>query len=73
MLSNLEVARVAADPPPLGGADSEPGGSQGLEYTDCTGSPQIYYSNYDDRSLARTYRNLEASRARGAATWCIFG
>jgi uncharacterized protein YecE (DUF72 family) len=71
MLSNLEVARVAADPPRCG-ADSEPGGWQGLEYHRLHGSPQIYYSNYDDRSLARTYRNLEASRARGAATWCIF-
>jgi uncharacterized protein YecE (DUF72 family) len=71
MLSNLEVARVAADPPRCG-ADSEPGGWQGLEYHRLHGSPQIYYSNYDERALARTDRVLEASRARGAATWCIF-
>ena len=71
MLSNLEVARVAADPPRCA-VDSEPGGWQGLEYHRLHGAPQMYYSNYDERALARTSRVLAASRARGAATWCIF-
>lgn len=71
ILSNLEVARVAADPPRCS-AHRKPGGWQGLEYHRLHGSPQIYYSDYDERALARTHCQLEASRARGADTWCIF-
>jgi uncharacterized protein YecE (DUF72 family) len=71
ILSSLEVARVAADPPRCM-VDRAPGGWRGLEYHRLHGSPQIYYSNYDESSLARTHRELEASRARGAVTWCIF-
>jgi uncharacterized protein YecE (DUF72 family) len=71
ILSNLEVARVAADPPRCV-VDCEAGGWRGLEYHRLHGSPQIYYSNYDELALARTHRELEASRARGAVTWCIF-
>jgi uncharacterized protein YecE (DUF72 family) len=71
ILTHLEVARVAADPARCA-VDGEPGGWHGLEYHRLHGSPRIYYSNYDERALARTHRALEASRARGAATWCIF-
>lgn len=71
ILSNHEVARVAADPPRCV-ADGQPGGWRGLGYYRLHGSPQIYYSNYDERALVRTHRDLEASSARAAATWCIF-
>lgn len=71
LLSIRGVARVAADPPRCA-ADAEPGGWRGLEYYRLHGSPQIYYSNYDQHALARTRRGLQASRARARATWCIF-
>ena len=71
ILSIHEVARVAADPPRCA-ADGQPGGWRGLDYYRLHGSPQIYYSNYDERALERIHRDLDASSARAAATWCIF-
>jgi uncharacterized protein YecE (DUF72 family) len=71
ILSMHEVARVAADPPRCA-ANSHPGGWRGLDYYRLHGAPQIYYSNYDERALDRLRRDLAASCARGAATWCIF-
>jgi uncharacterized protein YecE (DUF72 family) len=71
ILAEHEVARVAADPPRCA-QDGEPGGWQGLNYYRLHGSPHIYYSNYDERALERTGRDLDASRARSAVTWCIF-
>jgi uncharacterized protein YecE (DUF72 family) len=71
ILSIHEVARVAADPPRCA-ADGQPGGWRGLDYFRLHGSPQIYYSNYDERALERIHRDLEAGSAHAAATWCIF-
>jgi uncharacterized protein YecE (DUF72 family) len=71
ILSTHEVARVAADPPRCA-ANSRPGGWRGLDYYRLHGAPQIYYSNYDERALDGIRRDLAASCARGAATWCIF-
>jgi uncharacterized protein YecE (DUF72 family) len=71
ILSTQEVARVAADPPRCA-ANSRPGGWRGLDYYRLHGAPQIYYSNYDQRALNGIRRELAASCARGAATWCIF-
>jgi uncharacterized protein YecE (DUF72 family) len=66
-----EVARVAADPPRCA-ADGEPGGWRALRYFRLHGSPQIYYSSYDEHRLALTRRALAASGAGVAASWCIF-
>jgi len=71
ILAAHEVSRVAADPPRCA-QDGEPGGWRGLDYYRLHGSPDIYYSNYDERALERTGRDLDASRARSAAAWCIF-
>jgi uncharacterized protein YecE (DUF72 family) len=71
VLKTHEVARVAADPPRCA-EDGRPGGWQGLVYYRLHGAPHIYYSNYDAHALERTHRDLDASGARAAATWCIF-
>jgi uncharacterized protein YecE (DUF72 family) len=71
LLTALQVARVAADPPPVPGAD-EPGGWDGLVYYRLHGSPQIYVSDYDAAALAVLHRRLEAHRAAGIPAWCIF-
>jgi uncharacterized protein YecE (DUF72 family) len=71
LLTRLQVARVAADPPPVPGAD-EPGGWDGLVYYRMHGSPQIYVSDYAAAALAALHRRLEAHRAAGTPAWCIF-
>jgi len=70
LLSSLQVARVAADPPPNDGA-AEPGGWPGLVYCRLHGSPRIYYSSYDGPALARWAEKLRAAAAAGAEAWCI--
>jgi uncharacterized protein YecE (DUF72 family) len=64
------VARVAADPAPVPDA-AEPGGWQEPVYVRLHGSPQMYYSPYDDQYLdGLALRLLQFARA--AAVWCIF-
>jgi uncharacterized protein YecE (DUF72 family) len=69
-LAERRIARVAADPAPVAGAD-EPGGWNGLAYYRWHGSPRIYYSDYDDAALQSLTRRLETRRERGVPTWCI--
>jgi len=70
-LSDLGIARVAADPAKVPGG-GEPGGWTGLAYYRWHGSPRIYYSDYDDASLAGLGKRLAAHRRRGVPAWCIF-
>jgi uncharacterized protein YecE (DUF72 family) len=70
-LAKRRVARVAADPPRIAGAD-EPRGWNQLAYYRWHGSPRIYYSDYGAAALAALKRRLEENRARGFAVWCIF-
>lgn len=70
-LAELQVARVAADPPRAAGAD-EPGGSSRLVYYRLHGSPRMYYSDYGDEMLARLAARLASSARSGLAAWCIF-
>jgi uncharacterized protein YecE (DUF72 family) len=65
------IARVAADPARIEGADA-PGGRPALAYYRWHGSPRMYYSEYDSRALASLRRRLAGHRARGASVWCIF-
>ncbi len=65
------IARVAADPPPVGGAD-EPGGWDGLVYLRLHGSPRIYYSDYDPVRLADIRGRLDALKTKSRPIWCIF-
>jgi uncharacterized protein YecE (DUF72 family) len=68
-LAERNIARVAADPAPVAGAD-KPGGRKALAYYRWHGSPRIYYSDYDAAALASLQRRLEDDPAR--AVWCIF-
>jgi uncharacterized protein YecE (DUF72 family) len=71
LLDGLRIARVAADPPPIPGAD-EPGGWRGLSYYRLHGSPKIYYSAYSAEYLAAIAEVLARDAAAGIETWCIF-
>ena len=62
------IARVAADPAKVAGADA-PGGDAGQwRYFRWHGSPRMYYSSYDDPRLDELAMNLGTVRK----TWCIF-
>jgi uncharacterized protein YecE (DUF72 family) len=69
-LVKRRIARVAADPARIAGAD-EPGGWNQIAYYRWHGSPRIYYSDYSAAALAALSRRLE-DRARESSTWCIF-
>jgi uncharacterized protein YecE (DUF72 family) len=71
LLNKLSIARVAADPAPVPGAD-EPGGWRGLSYYRLHGSPRIYYSAYSSEYLAAVAEALARDAAAGIDTWCIF-
>lgn len=71
LLAELRIARVAADPAPIPGAD-EPGGWRRLSYYRLHGSPRIYYSAYTTEYLAATAEVLARDAAAGVETWCIF-
>ena len=71
LMTEFEVARVAADPPRAEG-DGEPGGWRGLAYFRLHGSPRVYYSSYEAGFLDSLADNLRDSQCRGIPTWCIF-
>ena len=69
LLQQFQIARVAADPPPVSQADV-PGGWNNLIYYRLHGSPLMYYSAYDGsylQSLAATIKHQRES----AEVWCI--
>ena len=70
-LATRRIARVAADPARIAGA-GELGGWNELAYYRWHGSPRIYYSEYDDATLAALAKCLVRQRAAGVPTWCIF-
>lgn len=70
LLSHFRVSRVAADPPPVEGAD-EPGGWRQQVYLRLHGRPRRFYSSYEEaflQELAERLRRYEET----AETWCIF-
>jgi uncharacterized protein YecE (DUF72 family) len=71
LLDRLRIARAAADPAPVPGAD-DPGGWRGLSYYRLHGSPRIYYSAYSPPYLAAIAEVLASDAAAGIETWCIF-
>ena len=70
LLSQYQVARVAADPAVVASA-AEPGGWKGLVYYRLHGSPKMYYSPYAEAALDALAARL-AEAAVTAETWCIF-
>lgn len=69
-LAALGVARAAADPPRIVGADL-PGGARDFSYWRLHGSPVIYRSAYGTARLDILARQLRGAAKAGAA-WCIF-
>lgn len=67
-LEEHRIARVAADPARVAGAD-RPSGWSGLAYFRLHGSPEIYRSDYAGR-LDEISRRLK--RAAAPRIWCIF-
>ncbi len=69
VLIGHRIARAATDPA-MHPAARTPGGWIGLAYWRMHGSPRIYYSAYDDNTLAAMASDLRANPA--AETWCVF-
>jgi len=70
LLDRYGISRVAADPPPVPGADV-PAGSPRVAYFRLHGSPRKYWSRYDENysaTLAKTIRRVPA----GKEVWCVF-
>jgi uncharacterized protein YecE (DUF72 family) len=70
MLVRYRIARVAADPAPVAGADL-PGGWEGLVYFRLHGSPRKYWSSYSPAFMNALARALSDASARAEA-WCVF-
>ncbi len=70
LLSDFQVARVAADPACVRRA-STPGGWPGLVYYRLHGSPETYYSAYGAEYVADLAREMSRLAAE-AEVWCIF-
>lgn len=69
-LDDLNIARVAADPP-INDAGARPGGWQGLHYWRLHGSPIIYRSSYADR-IEDLAKSIAADGPPAQSRWCIF-
>lgn len=70
LLRDCGVARVAADPAKLPGAEG-PGGHPGIAYFRWHGSPRIYRSDYGEDWIAAQARRLLALGDE-VQRWCIF-
>jgi uncharacterized protein YecE (DUF72 family) len=70
-LSAHRIGQVAADPACVPAA-AEPAGWPELVYVRLHGSPEIYYSTYDDAYLDRLARRLRALASTAREVWCIF-
>ena len=71
LLERFNVARVVADPVRAEGGEV-PAGSRALVYYRLHGSPRTYYSSYSRTYVMSLAKQLEAHRAAGIVTWCIF-
>jgi uncharacterized protein YecE (DUF72 family) len=69
-LRDAGVACVRADPPPIAGV--EPVGDPRTLYIRLHGSPQIYYSAYDEAFIEAVSARILDARNAGAEVWCIF-
>jgi len=65
------IARVAADPARVPAA-AEPAGWAAFVYVRLHGSPDMYYSSYDEAYLDRLAEQLREAATSADAVWCIF-
>lgn len=70
LLLKFKVARVAADPALVAGADW-PGGWTGLIYYRLHGSPRMYWSKYEDDFLAQLAEAMRDAPT-GTDAWFVF-
>jgi uncharacterized protein YecE (DUF72 family) len=70
IMKNAEIACVHADPPPIAGI--EPAGDPHTLYIRLHGSPEIYYSAYDESFIEAVVARMIDARNAGAEVWCIF-
>ena len=71
MLSQLGVARVAADPP-RGERGHLPGGATSLIYYRLHGSSRAYYSTYDRNFIGGLAAELTRLSRPERSLWCVF-
>ncbi|WP_458094418.1 DUF72 domain-containing protein [Roseomonas sp. WA12] len=71
LLSEFQVARVAADPAVVPRA-AQPGGWPGLAYHRLHGSPKVYYSAYPPDVIETVARHLGEPAPGVQERWCIF-
>jgi uncharacterized protein YecE (DUF72 family) len=70
LLRELNIARVAADPPRWPGGEL-PGGDGACAYFRMHGAPRIYYSDYAAPRLEALAAQLSASARIARDVWCI--
>lgn len=71
LMTAFSIGRVAADPSILPQA-AEPGGCQSVCYFRWHGSPDMYYSSYDDTRLDELADRIRDAAAHASDVWCIF-
>lgn len=71
LLTEFQIARVAADPVRIPGGE-DPGGWTGIVYYRLHGSPETYRSCYSDEFLESMAHRIEEDLAERRQTWCIF-
>jgi uncharacterized protein YecE (DUF72 family) len=70
LLDRYGVSRVAADPPPVPGAEV-PAGRPRVAYFRLHGSPQKYWSRYDEAFIATLAATIR-STTNAEEVWCVF-
>jgi uncharacterized protein YecE (DUF72 family) len=70
LLREMNIARVAADPPRWPGGEL-PGGDGACAYFRMHGAPRIYYSDYDAARLQALAAQLSACALTARDVWCI--
>ena len=68
----VALAAVGADRAAVVPEAAEPAGWPEIVYVRLHGSPEIYYSNYDDAYLDALAERLRAQLAARRAVWCVF-
>jgi uncharacterized protein YecE (DUF72 family) len=69
-MRNAGIACVRADPSPIAGV--EPVGDPGTQYIRLHGSPEIYYSAYDEPFIEAVAARIIEARNSNSEVWCIF-